>query len=194
MATVAPEKDAQTRDRDAVRRALSGDQRGFQELLDAYRDRIYSFLLRLAGHADAEDLAQEVFLKAFTKLESWDAERPLISWLFRIAHNAAVDHLRARAPRAESLDVDEAYEAPEPDPTPEEALRAKTDSELIETLMASLPPIYREAVLLRHREDLDIPQLAHVLGLPEGTVKVRLFRGRDMLKRKLLACGWTERN
>src|ERR1700720_1235315 len=92
-------------DRAAVRRARDGDDSAYAELLARHRDRVFSFLLRLLGSAqDAEDVAQEAFVKAFSRLDSYDAARPFVSWLFGIAHHAALDHLRARRPAALSLD------------------------------------------------------------------------------------------
>jgi RNA polymerase sigma-70 factor, ECF subfamily len=173
-------------DSDAVRRALAGDDSGYRDLLESYRDRVYSFILRLVGSAqDAEDLAQDVFLKAFTKLDSYDPTRPFLSWVFRIAHNSAIDHLRARKPQSLSLDADEALERPEGGPGPESAALASSQAEYIDALISSLPPLYREALLLRHREDMDVVEIARVLDLPEGTVKIRLFRARNLLKAKL---------
>ena len=196
-------------DRAAVRRARDGDESAYAELLARHRDRVFSFLLRLLGSSqDAEDVAQEAFVKAFSRLDSYDPARPFISWLFGIAHHAALDHLRARRPAALSLDDPDG--APDPaDPGPdvpgahgprgagsdaEAAAGAALDAALIERLLAALPPLYREPLLLRYKEELDIPEISRVLSLPEGTVKVRLFRGRDMLKRKLEAYGFGEEN
>jgi RNA polymerase sigma-70 factor (ECF subfamily) len=179
-------------DRAAVRRARDGDDSAYAELLARHRDRVFSFLLRLLGSAqDAEDVAQEAFVKAFSRLDSYDSARPFLSWLFGIAHHAALDHLRARRPAALSLDdPDGAPDPADPGPDAEAAAGAALDAELIERLLSALPPLYREPLVLRHKEEMDIPEIARVLSLPEGTVKVRLFRGRDMLKRKLEACGF----
>lgn len=183
-------------DRAAARRAREGDESAYAELLARHRDRIFSFLLRLLGSAsDAEDVAQEAFVKAFTRLDSYDPARPFISWLFGIAHHAALDHLRARRPEALSLDdPDEAVEPADPARGAEASAAAVLDAELLEKLLAALPPLYREPLLLRYKEEMDLPEISRVLSLPEGTVKVRLFRARDMLKRKLEACGFDGEN
>ena len=182
-------------DRAAVRRARDGDDSAYAELLARHRDRVFSFLLRLLGSAqDAEDVAQESFVKAFSRLDSYDSARPFVSWLFGIAHHAALDHLRARRPAALSLDDPEgATDHADTGPDAEAAAGAVLDAELIERLLAALPPLYREPLLLRHNEEMDLPEIARVLSLPVGTVKVRLFRGRDMLKRKLEAFGFGEK-
>jgi RNA polymerase sigma-70 factor (ECF subfamily) len=183
-------------DRAAVRRARDGDDSAYAELLARHRDRVFSFLLRLLGDAqDAEDAAQDAFVKAFTRLDSYDDSRPFVSWLFGIAHHAALDRLRARRPAALSLDdPDGALDPADPAPGAEAAAGAALDAALIERLLAALPPLYREPLILRHKEEMDIPEIARVLSLPEGTVKVRLFRGRDMLKGKLSACGFGGEN
>lgn len=183
-------------DRAAVRRARDGDDSAYAELLARHRDRVFSFLLRLLGSAqDAEDAAQEAFVKAFTRLDDYDASRPFLSWLFGIAHHAALDRLRARPPATLSLDDPEGAPDPaDPGPGVEDAAGAALDATLIERLLAALPPLYREPLLLRHKEEMDIPEIARVLSLPAGTVKVRLFRAREMLKGKLEACGFGGEN
>lgn len=179
-------------DRAAVRRARAGDDSAYAELLARHRDRVFSFLLRFVGaDSDAEDVAQEAFVKAFTRLDSYDESRPFLSWLFGIAHHAALDHLRARKPASLTLDDPEnPLEPADPGPDAEEAAGAALDAELIDRLLAALPPLYREPMLLRHKEEMDLHEIARALSLPEGTVKIRLFRGRDMLKTKLEALGF----
>jgi RNA polymerase sigma-70 factor (ECF subfamily) len=178
-------------DANVVARARRGEEDAYAELLSRYRDRIFTFILRLVGDAhDAEDLAQEAFLKAFRSLDRYDAGRPFISWLFKIAHNTAYDHLRARRVDV-SLDDDEGNprEIEDGGPTPEAFASSSLNKDLIEKAFAALPPGYREAILLRHKEELEYAQIAEILGIPEGTVKIRLFRGRDLLKGKLEAFG-----
>lgn len=183
-------------DRAAVRRARDGDDSAYAELLARHRDRVFSFLLRTLGSSqDAEDVAQEAFVKAFTRLDAYDDSRPFVNWLFGIAHHAALDHLRARRPAALSLDdPDGAPDPAEPGPGAEASAGAALDAALIERLLGALPPLYREPLLLRHKEGMDLPEIARVLSLPVGTVKVRLFRAREMLKGKLEACGFGGEN
>lgn len=174
----------------AVSRPPAPGREGFAKLLELHKRQVFSFLLRLVQNpSDAEDLAQETFLKAFRALPSYDAARPLLPWLLRIAHNAAVDFLRARKPQALSLDDEAALEAADPGPLPDRALDEELQRRLFERLLAALPALYREALLLRHQEGLEYKEIAQVLQLPEGTVKIRLFRARDMLRRKLEALG-----
>ena len=153
-------------DADLVRRCLSGDDGGYAALLERHQGRVYSFLYRLAGDArDAEDLAQVVFLKALRSLETFDLSRPVQSWVFAVDHNPALDP-------ADGSDG------------PERLTEAALDGALVERLIAALPPLYREALLLRHGEGLSVEEVAAALGIPEGTVKIRLFRARELMRRK----------
>ncbi len=168
-----------------VRRCLAGDEAGYALLLERHQGRIYSFLLRLVGDArDAEDLAQTAFLKAFRSLESYDQSRAFHSWLFAVAHHAALDFLRARRVDL-SLDHEDAPAEPaDLADGPERAAELALDGALVERLIAALPPLYREALLLRHVEGLSVEDTAAALGVPEGTVKIRLFRARELMRRK----------
>jgi RNA polymerase sigma-70 factor (ECF subfamily) len=178
-------------DRDLVLACLVGEDAACEELLGRYQVRVFSFILRLAGNpADAEDLCQETFLKAFGNLEGYDQERPLAAWLLSIAHNTVVDFIRSRRPELSLDDEAEPMEFPDPGQSVERAVQRAWDQETMEGLVVELPPLYREAVVLRHSEGLDYASLAEVLQVPEGTAKIRLFRGRELLRRKLEAAGY----
>ena len=172
-------------DADLVRRCLAGGEEAYAVLLERHQGRIYSFLLRLVGDAhDAEDLAQIVFLKAFRSLATYDQSRPFHSWLFAIAHHAALDFLRARKANL-SLDHDEDPIDPvDAADGPERLSELAIDGALIQRLIAALPPLYREVLLLRHIEDMSVEDVAASLAIPEGTVKIRLFRARELMRRK----------
>jgi RNA polymerase sigma factor (sigma-70 family) len=177
-------------DASLARRCLAGDEAAYEAVLALHRDRVFALLLRLLRDPrDAEDVAQEAFLKAFRAMGSYDPGRPLLSWLFKIAHNAALDFLRAKGRPAESLDDEEAAAVAEGAPGIEAGLLAAERAERLSRLMASLPPLYREALQLRHVEGLDYRAIGEVLGLPEGTVKIRLFRARELLRAKLESLG-----
>lgn len=172
-----------------VRRCLGGDASAFEELLDSYKNQVFSLILRMVGNPqDAEDIAQETFIKAFRKLETYDPSYPFITWLFRIAHNSSVDFLRARKPQAISIDdEDSPLEIEDKSDSVEAAVGQKLEREHIERLVASLPPLYREILLLQYQENLTGRELAEVLQIPEGTVKVRLFRAKALMRAKLAA-------
>ena len=174
-----------------VNRCLGGDNSAFGSLIGIYQDRIYSFALRLLKdtHA-AEDAAQEAFVKAFRGLSTYNPAYSFSSWLFRIAHNACMDALRAGG-RTVSMDTEDFPDLPDRSINIEESAVDSLDNERIEALLASLPPIYSEALLLQYREDMGPAEIARVTGVPEGTVKARLFRGRELIKAKLAVPGAT---
>ncbi|OGR76191.1 MAG: hypothetical protein A2X32_02885 [Elusimicrobia bacterium GWC2_64_44] len=172
-------------EKELLGRCLAGDTAAFGGVVDAYQDRLYSFALRLLKDpAAAEEAAQAAFVKAFGALHSYDTVQPFAPWLFRIAHNACMDALRAGG-RTVSLDAEEFPDLPDCARAVDETVSDSLDSERIETLLASLPAIYSEALLLQYKEDLGPADIARVMGVPEGTVKARLFRGRELIRAKL---------
>ncbi len=169
-----------------IGRCLEGDEGALGEVIGLYQDRLYGFALRLLKNPqDAEDAAQDAFVRAFRNLASYDKSRPFSTWLFTIAHNRCMDLLRARRPdisideEAGAAAADAAASAPDHGPL-------AFETALVEKALASLPPIYAEILLLQYKEDLDGAELAAVLGVPEGTVKARLSRARAMMRGKLM--------
>lgn len=178
-------------EKELLGRCLAGDNAAFGGLVDAYQDRLYSFALRLLKDpAAAEEAAQAAFVKAFRALPSYNIAQPFAPWLFRIAHNACMDALRAGG-RTVSMDHEDFPDLPDRAPAMDDSLADALDAERIEALLASLPVIYSEALLLQYREDLGPAEIARVTGVPEGTVKARLFRGRELIKARLRAYGAT---
>ena len=171
-----------------IRRCLGGENAAFAGILEIYQDRIYSFALRLLKNPQAaEDAAQETFVKSFRGLSSYDKTYPFASWLFRIAHNACMDALRA-GNRTVSMDDEDFPDLPDSAPGTEIRVAEAMDAERIEALLASLPPLYSEVLLLQYREGMGPADIARVMSVPEGTVKARLFRAREMAKVKLAEC------
>jgi RNA polymerase sigma-70 factor (ECF subfamily) len=174
-------------EKELLGRCLAGDTAAFGGVVDAYQDRVYSFTLRLLKDpAAAEEAAQAAFVKAFTALPSYDTAQPFAPWLFRIAHNACMDSLRAGG-RTVSMDAEEFPDLPDGARGADETLSDALDAERIEALLGSLPLIYSEALLLQYKEDLGPADIARIMGVPEGTVKARLFRGRELIREKLRA-------
>jgi len=185
-------------DAELVERALAGREDAYEELVVRYQRPLLSLLGRWLGdRALAEDLAQEVFLKAFRALGSYAPERKFSSWLFKIAHNAAIDQLRRRGIATEPLEAgeedapdrlatlaDDRAESPAARPERRELAGA------LETAIAGLRREYREVVLLRFREELSYEEVAEVTGLPLGTVKTFLHRARKELAEALAGMGW----
>lgn len=174
-------------EKELLGRCLAGDNDAFGGIVDAYQDKLYSFALRLLKDpAAAEEAAQAAFVKAFRALPSYNQAQPFAPWLFRIAHNACMDALRAYG-RTVSMDTEDFPDLPDGERGVDEAVGDALDAERIEALLASLPVIYSEALLLQYREDMGPADIARVTGVPEGTVKARLFRGRELIRQKLRA-------
>jgi len=148
-----------------------------------------------ADWALAEDLAQEAFVKAFRNLAAFDTTRRLSSWLFRIAHNTALDALRRSSVRVVPIDAtgghaEDAWDPPEasaaPDPVEREAL-----GEALTTALKHLRPQYRVAIMLRYEEGLPFDQVGQILGVPEATARSHVHRARKELARHLADAGWS---
>lgn len=182
----------QSKDSLLVQQCLEGSETAFEELLNLYKNQIFSFTLRMVGNAeDAEDLAQEAFIKAFRALGSYDAKYPFITWLFRIARNTTIDFIRARKPQAVSIDDEDApIEIENKADSPETAAAFTLEAEMAERLLMSLPELYREVVMLQYKENLTCAEIASITGMPEGTVKIRLFRAKALLKTKISETGF----
>ena len=180
-------------DEQIVRRVLAGSGAEFEVLVRRHQGAIFSFLLRMVHDPDeALDLCQEVFLKVFSSLDRFDARFRFTTWLYRIASNAAIDVIRRRRPGTLlSLDAPVADESGSyrevagADPTPDQFLQALETKSQIEDALRSLPPDYRQVLLLRHHGERRYDEIARITGLPIGTVKNRIFRAREMLRRAI---------
>jgi RNA polymerase sigma-70 factor (ECF subfamily) len=176
-----------------VARILAGHGQDFEELVRRHQGAIHNFLLRMVRDPEeALDLSQEVFLKVFCSLERFDPRFRFTTWMYRIASNAAIDQIRKRRPWAvTSLDspVGEesgpSREVAGTSPTPDQFLEARETRSHIEDALQTLPEEYREVLLLRHQGERRYDEIARITGLPIGTVKNRIFRAREMLRRSL---------
>jgi RNA polymerase sigma-70 factor (ECF subfamily) len=187
------------RERLLVRRLRARDERAFRELMEQYRDRVFSLILRMIGsRAEAEDLAQEVFVTVFKSIDLFRGEAKLSTWLYRVAVNHCknrVKYLARRHDRATGV-LDETAErvvaAQGGRPvgagrieTPERALEGAEMGRLVQVAIAALEEDHRLVVVLRDIEELSYEDICEITGLPEGTVKSRLHRARLALKEKL---------
>jgi RNA polymerase sigma-70 factor, ECF subfamily len=181
-------------DTELVSRVLSGEEFLFEILVRRYQTRVVAHVSRMVGsREDAFDLAQEIFLKVFQALDRYNPEFKFSTWLFRIAGNAAIDHLRKRRPRTVPLEIPDAesrsgvsaieHESTDLDPYGE--LRNVQRGEAISRAIAELPPEFRELITLRHFGGLSYEEIARVKNMPLGTVKNKLFRARVVLKERL---------
>ena len=182
-------------DQKLIRRCKRGEEAAFQAVLTRYRGPIYNLCWRMVRNdEDARDLAQEVFIKVFRLLDRYDEQYAFSSWLFRIATNHCIDHLRRQRLRFLSLerdggsDDDEAeMQVPHEGPGPDVILQRREALEKLEEVIAELPPHYRVITLLRHDQQLSYEEIAETLQLPLGTVKARIHRARNMIQQILAA-------
>lgn len=186
-----------TSDRELVASALRGLDGGFEELVKRYQRPISAYVYRMVGNYEsALDLTQEIFIKIYGSLSKYRPEFKFSTWIYKIAHNAAIDHLRRNSGRERSLQTgteSDAYDLPlesEGLSPEQQSERAERRAE-IETVVRSLPTPYRELILLRHSQDLTYEEIVEVTGLPLGTVKNRLFRAREMMRQQFLHRGIT---
>ena len=179
--------------------AAAGSPEAFRALVERHQDQVYRLVLRMVRDPGiAEDVAQETFLKAYRALRTYDPQWKLGSWLLKIAHNATIDHLRRQRLDTRPLETAADDDAPslldqladESEPGPEAHARGKALARDLRSAVDTLEPAYRELILLRFQEGLAYQDIADVTGLPLGTVKVRLHRGRKRLADAIAARGW----
>lgn len=178
-----------------VAQAVAGSESAFEQILRRYQRPVISLIARMTGDRMlAEDLAQETFVKAHRSLAAFDTTRRLSSWLFRIAHNTAIDALRRGQPPLVPLEVPRAGgggpvsepEAPAaPDPLEREAL-----SRAIDAALTHLRPEYRAALTLRYHQELSFQEIGQIMRIPEATARSHVHRGRKELAELLRAAGW----
>jgi RNA polymerase sigma-70 factor (ECF subfamily) len=177
-------------DTDLVSRAAGGDASAFQALVERHRSMVYRVAYQFAGnHHDAEDIAQEVFIKVYRSLERFRHEAQLSSWLYRIVMNACIDHRRRHLPAGAAPFGEEAehkmLNAPEETPGPEQRAYAGELGAVLESAIADLPKGQRIVFVMRHHEGLKLCEIAEALGLAEGTVKRQLHAAVHRLRQAL---------
>jgi RNA polymerase sigma-70 factor (ECF subfamily) len=180
-----------------VRRCITGDAVAWEEIVRTYNRRIYNICYRFAGSGDdAEDLTQEVFIKMYRTLTTYDHTKgAFATWVTTITRNLLVDHFRKGKQRrlTDSIDATSEHEDAVPlseqiqdqSAPPDARVRSREVGETVHAALGKLSPELREAVILRDLQDMDYREIATVLKVPEGTVKSRINRGRAELARLL---------
>jgi len=170
-----------------VQRCLDGQAGAFDALVASHHRRVYNLVYRMVGNAeDAMDLTQEAFLRAYSKLHTFERGRPFLAWLRRIATNLCIDHLRRQG--SPDVSLDERTESgaqhadTSPGASPEEALEVSEDARRVLDAVYRLPPRQRAALVLRYVDGMKVAEIARALRVPEGTVKTMLFRGRQAVR------------
>jgi RNA polymerase sigma-70 factor (ECF subfamily) len=203
-------------DGELARRALQGEPQAFGELVKRYQSSVFNVCYRMVGErTQAEDLAQEAFIRAYRRLDQYDGERPFGPWIRRLSANLCLNHLQSEAARQRLRSGDLAFDdettgriaaSGANDPvfnitaapgyslatgtSSPEALQEQAElSSIVRAAIASLPVAYRAVIELRHFQDLSYAEIAEQLGIPLSDVKSHLFRARQMLAEKLKPYG-----
>ena len=167
-----------------VEACLAGDRCAMQQLYEQCSDHVYGLMVRMVGRQDADDLTQHVFLTMFRKLDQFNGQSKLETWLYRLATNEALQHLRRNKRRSTAPLV------AEPETSDPDRIGASEEAELLETAMSRLEPELRAVVLLKEQWGLSYQEIAESVGIPEGTVGSRLNRARKELRQELEKLGW----
>ncbi|KAB7704111.1 RNA polymerase sigma factor SigW [Bacillus aerolatus] len=176
-----------------IKQVLKGDQNAFGEIVELYKDKVYQICYRMLwDRYEAEDAAQETFIKAFINIHTYDPGKKFATWLYRIATNLCIDRIRKKKPDYH-LDAEVAgteglnmySQVASAEKLPEEAVENLELKETIQAAIFKLPEKYRSVIVLKYIEELQLQEIAEILELPLGTVKTRVHRGREALRKYL---------
>ena len=176
-----------------IKQVLKGDQNAYGEIVELYKDKIFQLCFRMLGNRhEAEDVAQEAFIRAYVNIQGFNQKKKFSSWIYRIATNLCIDRIRkkkpdyfldAEVPGTEGLNM---YSQISSDnPLPEEKLVSLELQETVQREIANLPEKYRAVIVLKYIEELSLNEISEILDLPLGTVKTRMHRGREFLRKQL---------
>lgn len=194
---IALEKIKSLTDGELIETAIGGSENSFEELVRRYQRPITNYVYRMLSDYDASlDVTQEVFIKVYNSLARYSSDYKFSTWLYRIAHNAAIDYMRRHSVNEQSIEAENAdgsyqLQIESPRPTPEQERERSEWRTEIESVVKCLPAVYRELILLRHAQDLSYDEIAEITNLPLGTVKNRLFRAREMMREIFVERGFT---
>jgi RNA polymerase sigma-70 factor (ECF subfamily) len=173
-------------DRDLVLRVRRGEVDAFGDLVQLYQQSVFNVCYRLVGERrEAEDMTQEAFIRAYERLNTFDADRPFGPWVRRVAANVCLNRLERKS--LVRVPLDDEYDFPEEKlpANPEAVLEKHERAGIIRNALLALPPHYRAVIELRHFQDLEYEEIATALNLPMNTVKSHLFRARKILAERL---------
>ena len=179
-------EDRTALDRSLVREVLAGDQAAFGRLVARYQKLVAGVAWRYGvPQHEVEDVVSEVFIKAYRNLGRYRPEHPFSTWLYRLAVNHVIDH--SRRFRKERSRVEMPEQLSDPAPTAGESAEQRERATLVRAVLEEVKPHYRDVLFLVYVEGMKVEQAARTLGLPQGTIKTRLMRGREAMRRILLA-------
>ena len=179
-------------DYDVIRLCIDEDQHAFSEIVSRYKNLVYSIVIKMLGsNEDANDMAQEIFIKAYMNLARYSPEYKFSTWIIRIATNHVIDYRRKKRGETVSFEDCEAELgiAHSSEQTPEMQLIQREDSQTIRGLLSDLPDIYKIPIVLYHQQGLSYQEISDIIQEPLSKVKNRIFRGRRMLKESLTKLG-----
>lgn len=191
-------REAEVVEMDAVVKKIiievkKGNQQAYGEIVELYKDKVYQVAYRMIGNVhEAQDIAQEAFIRAYINLDTFDMNRKFSTWLFRIATNLAIDRIRKKKPDfhledqvAGTEDLTYYSQFSSDEVLPEDQVVQLEMQEWIQDEIMMLPPKYRTAIILKYMEDLSLKEISEILNLPVATVKTRIHRGREALRKRL---------
>lgn len=176
-----------------IKQVLKGDQDAYAEVVEIYKDKIFQICYRMLGNRhEAEDIAQEAFLRAYININSFNINLKFSSWLYRIATNLCIDRIRKKKPDY-YLDAEVAgtdgltmySQIPAETRLPEEDVESLELRDTIQKEISKLPEKYRTVIVLKYIEELSLNEISAILDIPLGTVKTRIHRGREALRKQL---------
>jgi RNA polymerase sigma-70 factor (ECF subfamily) len=192
---VTSPSESSEQDRELVKQALAGNEAAFKELMEKYHHALHHHIQRMVRkREEVDDLVQESFIKAFSALGSYSVEYAFSTWLYKIATNHTIDHLRKKKLQTFSIDKPRQtkdgeleYEVPDVTYRPDRHIVADQRRSVIQEAIDALPPKYHRVIVMRHQQEKTYEEIARELDLPLGTVKAHIFRARELLNKYLRA-------
>ncbi|WP_085993610.1 RNA polymerase sigma factor SigW [Oceanobacillus senegalensis] len=179
--------------KEKISQVKRGDQAAYSEIVELFQDRIFHHCYRmLMNRHEAEDIAQEAFIRAYVNINSFDVNRKFSTWLYRIATNLCIDRIRKRKPdyyldaEIKGTDGLNMYsQLSSKEPLPNEKVESIELQHYIHHEISNLPPKYRSIIILRYLEEFSLQEISDIMDIPLGTVKTRIHRGREALRKRL---------
>lgn len=176
-----------------IKAIKKGDQNAYAEIVEIYKNKVYQLCYRMLGNRhEAEDVAQEAFIRAYINIHTYNPDMKFSSWLYRIATNLSIDRIRKKKPdfyldaEVRGTDGLTMYsQLASTDASPEDTLESLELQEIVQKAILKLPEKYRSVIVLKYIEELSLQEISEILDLPVGTVKTRIHRGREALRKQL---------
>lgn len=176
-----------------IKQVLKGDQSAYADIVNHYQHKLYQICYRMLGSKEeAEDITQEAFVRAYVNLHTFDQKRKFSTWLYRIGTNLCIDRIRKKKPDyyldaevAGTDGLDMYSQIASDEQLPEEVLEQMELQERIQYEISRLPDKYRAVIVLKYIEELSLQEISEILDMPLGTVKTRIHRGREALRKQL---------